>query len=214
MATDQHGNGSVSIPDVVVRRLPLYLRALRELERAGMTSVSSEDLAREMGVTAAQVRRDLSFFGRFGKQGTGYDTAFLADRISGILRLDEQWDVALAGLGNLGRAIADYRGFLPASFRLAAIFDRNPARVGQEVAGVIVLPPERIADEVARLGIRIGVLAVPQGAAQSVADAMVEGGVRAIVNYAPARLRVPDRVTVRDIDPIGALQSVTWYLDG
>lgn len=201
------------IPDIVIRRLPIYVRTLRDLRAQGLASVSSDELADHIGVTAAQIRRDLSYFGKFGKQGKGYDVAFLADMIGHILGLDRQWDVALAGLGNLGRAIAHYRGFIPSSFRIAAIFDRNEDHVGQEVDGLTVQRPDRIADEIARLGIKIGIIAVPAAAAQDVADQMVTGGVRAILNYAPVVLKVPPAVTIREIDPVGAMQSMTYYLD-
>ena len=204
---------AAAIPDVVIRRLPIYGRTLRALADRGIDSISSDELAGEIGVTAAQIRRDLSYFGRFGKQGKGYDTAFLAAEIGGILRLDRQWPVALVGFGDLGRAIARYRGFVPSSFRIAAIFDHGE-RVGERVDGLVIARDDRIAAEVARLGIRIGIVAVPAAAAQEVADRLIEGGVRALLNYAPVVLRVPPGVVVREIDPIGALQSMTYYLTG
>jgi redox-sensing transcriptional repressor len=201
------------IPDIVIRRLPVYVRTLRDLRDRGVASVSSDELAHHIGVTAAQIRRDLSYFGKFGKQGKGYDTGFLADAIVGILGLDRQWDVALAGLGNLGRAIARYRGFAASSFNIVALFDRNPEQAGREVQGLPVLGEERITETVRARGIRIGIVAVPAGEAQAVADAMVAGGVRALLNYAPVVLKVPAHVTVREIDPVGALQSMTYYLE-
>jgi len=202
-----------AIPDIVIRRLPIYVRTLRALRERGVGSVSSEELASHIGVTAAQIRRDLSYFGRFGKQGKGYDVGFLAEAIGRILKLDREWEVALAGFGNLGRAIAHYRGFVPSSFRIAAIFDRNEEHIGQEVDGVVVQGEDRIEPEIARLGIRIGIVAVPAAAAQDVADRMIAGGVRALLNYAPVVLKVPAGVTVREIDPVSALQSMTYYLE-
>lgn len=201
-----------SIPDIVIRRLPVYIRTLRDLRARGITSVSSDELADHIGVTAAQIRRDLSYFGRFGKQGKGYDAENLADRIASILRLDQHWDVALAGFGNLGRAIVHYQGFVPASFKIAAIFDRNADAVGEPIAGVTVRSDTEITTEVLRLGIPMGIIAVPAAAAQEVADQMVAGGIRAILNYAPVVLKVPAHVTVRDIDPLSAMQSMTYYL--
>ncbi len=200
-----------AIPDIVIRRLPTYVRTLQALAERGVESVSSDELADHIGVTAAQIRRDLSYFGKFGKQGKGYDTDFLAGAIARILRLDREWEVALAGFGNLGRAVAHYRGFAPA-FRVAAIFDHNEDRVGRRVEGVEILPADRIEEVVAREGIRIGIIAVPAAAAQEVAERMVAGGVRALLNYAPVVLRVPPGVTVREIDPVGAMQSMTYYL--
>lgn len=200
-----------AIPDIVIRRLPVYLRTLRLLAASGVGSVSSDELARRIGMTAAQIRRDLSSFGKFGKQGKGYDTTALADAIAHILKLDREWDVALAGFGNLGRAIAQYRGFRP-TFRIAAIFDAKRDLVGRIVDGVAVEPLDRIAEVVEREGIKIGIVAVPAFAAQDVADRMVEGGVRALLNYAPVVLQVPPSVAVREIDPVGAMQSLTYYL--
>lgn len=202
-----------AIPDIVIRRLPIYVRTLRALREQGISSVSSEELADHIGVTAAQIRRDLSYFGKFGKQGKGYDVGFLAERIGRILKLDRQWDVALAGFGNLGRAIAQYRGFVPSSFRIAAIFDQNPEHIGRELDGLIIQSDDLIEAEIARLGIRIGIVAVPASAAQEVAERMITGGVQALLNYAPVVLKVPAGIIVREIDPVSALQSMTYYLD-
>jgi len=149
---DDVATDAESIPDIVIRRLPVYVRTLRGLRERGIESVSSDELADHIGVTAAQIRRDLSYFGKFGKQGKGYDTGFLAEAIAGILRLDRQWDVALAGYGNLGRAIAHYRGFVPSSFTIAAIFDHNQEHVGQRVDGLTVLGDDRITDVIRRAG--------------------------------------------------------------
>lgn len=218
----QHTNGAYAehngadidepIPDIVIRRLPIYVRTLRDLQERGITSVSSDELAGHIGVTAAQIRRDLSYFGRFGKQGKGYDAEHLAGTIARILKLDRQWDVALAGFGNLGRAIVHFQGFMPASFRIAAIFDRNADTIGDDVDGVTVLAETAIATEIARLGIKMGIIAVPTFAAQDVADRMVAGGIEALLNYAPVVLKVPAHVTVREVDPLGAMQSMTYYL--
>lgn len=201
------------IPDIVIRRLPIYVRTLRTLiERTGSTSVSSDELADAVGVSGAQIRRDLSYFGRFGKQGKGYDARRLVAEIERILRLDQSWDVALVGFGNLGRAIAQYGGFVPSTFRIAAIFDRNEERIGLPVGDLVIRSDSEIAETVRSLGIRIGIIAVPHESAQSVAEALVSGGVEAILNYAPMFLRTPESVTVRDVDPVGAMQSMTYYL--
>jgi redox-sensing transcriptional repressor len=200
------------IPDIVIRRLPIYVRTLRKLNASGITSVSSEELAERIGVTAAQIRRDLSYFGKFGKQGKGYDTDFLARAIGSILRLDRQWPVALVGLGNLGRAIAGYRGFTPSSFTIVALFDRNPQNVGMVVNDLEIQSEDHLTEVIARERIKIGIIASPSVFAQDVADRMVEGGIEAILNYAPVILKVPENVTVREIDPVSALQSMTYYL--
>jgi redox-sensing transcriptional repressor len=154
----------------------------------------------------------LSYFGRFGKQGKGYDARRLVDEINRILRLDQTWEVALVGFGNLGRAIAQYGGFVPSTFRIACIFDRNEDRIGQVVHDIAIQSDVRISEAIRALGIKIGIIAVPQASAQVVADAMVEGGIEAILNYAPCHLRTPASVTVREVDPVGAMQSMTYYL--
>ena len=203
-----------SIPDIVIRRLPIYRRGLRHLLQQGRLTISSNDLANEIGVTAAQIRRDLSYFGRFGKQGKGYDVPTLVDAVQQILKIDRRWDVGLAGFGHLGQAIADYRGFEPSSFRIAAIFDRSPDLIGQCTDhGVVVRSEADIVSVVRSQGIRMGIVAVPADQAQEVTDKLLEGGVEALLNYAPVTLRVPDGVWVREIDPISLMQSMTYYLD-
>jgi len=202
------------IPDIVIRRLPIYRRGLRLLLQRGRLTISSNDLAREIGVTAAQIRRDLSYFGRFGKQGKGYDVPTLVDAIQHILKIDRRWDVGLAGFGHLGQAIADYRGFEPSSFHIAAIFDNSPNLVGKRSDhGVEIRAEAEIAEVVKAMGIRMGIVAVPADQAQEVTDKLLEGGVEAILNYAPVTLHVPSGVWVREIDPISLMQSMTYYLD-
>ena len=200
------------VPDVVVRRLPLYLRTLRQLQREGCRTISSEELAQLLGVTAAQIRRDLSYFGRFGKQGYGYTVAALIRELEAVLRLDRLWNVALVGYGKLGQAIAHYGEFEPNGFRITAIFAKSPEHIGQIANGLVVLPETEIERVVREQRIRIGIIAVPPEAAQEVAEKLVAGGVRAILNYAPTVLHVPPGITVREIDPISALQSMTFYL--
>ncbi len=207
-ASDSH-----EIPDIVIRRLPIYVRTLQHIAESGIETISSDELAEMIGVTAAQIRRDLSYFGKFGRQGKGYEVETLVAEIQRILNLDRRWDVALIGFGHLGQAIAAYKGFEPSSFRIAAIFDRNPRHIGTVTAeGVTVLPETEITRVVHELGIRMAIVAVPAVAAQSVTDALIVGGVMAILNYAPAILRVPDGVWVREIDPTSAMQSMTYYL--
>jgi len=201
------------IPDVVIRRLPVYVRTLRQMLTEQVTSASSEELGLRVGVSAAQIRRDLSYYGRFGTQGKGYDIQQLELAVTRILHLDRQWAAALIGFGHLGQAIAQYQGFEQNSFRISTIFARNPDHIGQQVNGVIVLDASAITEVVREMGVRIGIIAVPAAAAQDVADQLIAGGVRAILNYAPVTLRLPDNVWTREIDPTGALQSLTYYLD-
>ncbi len=203
------------IPEVVIRRLPIYARTLAELLGHGIGSVSSNELADRIGVTAAQIRRDLSYFGKFGKQGKGYDIAYLVSEIHRILNLTQDWDVALVGFGHLGQAIARYRGFRESNFRIAAVFDDDPEKIARPAGpeGLEVLSHARITDVVRERGIRIGIIAVPAAAAQQTAELLIAGRVVALLNYAPVVLQVPDHVCVRDIDPVAMLQSMTYYLD-
>jgi redox-sensing transcriptional repressor len=201
-----------SIPDIVIRRLPIYLRTLDALQARGIASINSEELAASIGVTAAQIRRDLSYFGKFGKQGKGYDVRLLTDEIRHILQLDRPWNVALVGYGNLGQAIVHYGGFVPTSFNIAAIFDRNET-VGLEVKGLIVRDVREVTQVVAEQGIKIGIIAVPETAAQLVAEQLIAGGVTAILNYAPISIKAPAEVMIREVDPIGAMQSMTYYIN-
>jgi redox-sensing transcriptional repressor len=199
-------------PDVVVRRLPLYARSLRYLLEEGIHSVSSQELGERINVTAAQIRKDLSYFGEFGKQGIGYDVERLLEQIEAILGLKHVWPVALVGIGHLGEAIARYEGFRTQGISIAALFDSDPARVGREVNGVPVQHFSQLSEVIREREIRIGVIAVPAANAQEVTDALVAAGVRAILSYAPTIVQVPDGVWVRYIDPVAVLHSLTYYL--
>ncbi len=201
-----------SIPAVVIERLPIYARALRLLERDGREVVSSHELGIQLGVTPAQIRKDLSYFGRFGKQGRGYNVRRLLGELQHILGLDQQWTLALVGVGNLGRAILTYGGFAPEGFHIVEAFDDNPKIVGQRVGQLIVRPMSEMSDILCRSRVDIGIVAVPAAAAQQVIDAMTACGVTSILNYAPIRARVRPDVRVRYIDPVLALQSMTFYL--
>ncbi len=202
----------LNIPDVVIRRLPIYVRTLQSLLDQEQPSVSSEELARMIDVTAAQIRRDLSYFGKFGKQGKGYDVAYLCDTIERILKLDRTWDMVLCGMGKLGHAIANYRGFRRSSFAITGLFDTDPAAVGEVVNDIPIRPMTDLVETVRAERIRVGIIATPRKNAQETADMLVAGGVEAILNYAPVILRVPPHVTVREIDPVSALQSMTYYI--
>lgn len=205
--------GQDDIPDIVIRRLPIYVRTLKGLTDEGQRSVSSEELAGLIGVTAAQIRRDLSYFGKFGKQGKGYDIAYLSNAIDRILKLDRQWPMVLIGMGRLGHAIASYRGFSRSSFTIEGLFDRDPAKVGEQVNDLVIQPMHDVVEAMREKGIRVGIIATPRTEAQEAADLLVAGGAEAILNYAPVILRVPDNVTVREIDPVSALQSMTYYIE-
>ncbi len=201
-----------SPPDVVIKRLPLYARSLRYLLQEGTTSVSSQELGERINVTAAQIRKDLSYFGEFGKQGIGYDVEKLLNQIERILGLNQEWPAALVGVGHLGEAIARYEGFRSQGIRIAAMFDSDPSKFGKEINGVVVQDDQHIVPVVRELGVRLAIIAVPATRAQEVADLLVEGGVRAILSYAPIVIQVPDNVWVRYIDPVAVVHSMTYYL--
>lgn len=202
-----------SIPDIVIHRLPVYLRALDLMAQAGQEITSSHELGEKLGISSAQIRKDLSHFGEFGKQGTGYDVAYLRDQLQRILQVDRLWDMAVVGAGDLGHALANYGGFHERGFNVVAIFDANRAKIGKRLGGLVVEDVESIPVRIPELGIRIAIIAVPAAAAQRVANMLVEAGVRSILNYAPITLSLPADVCVEYIDPVIGLQSMTYYLE-
>ena len=204
----------VEVPEVVVARLPQYVRILSRLLEEGAKVVSSHQLGGLLQVTPAQIRKDLSYFGRFGKQGRGYDVVHLLERLKEILGLNVQWNVAVVGVGRLGRAILSYPGFTPDGFRLVAACDGDPGVVGEEIAGLKVLPMDQLDRVVREKQISIAIVAVPVDRTQEVIDQLVDCGVQAILNYAPISPQVQRGVRVRNIDPILSLQSMTFYLSG
>ena len=200
------------VPDIVIGRLPIYLRALTLMSETGQEFTSSQELGQKLGIGSAQIRKDLSHFGEFGKQGTGYEVNYLRDQISKILHVDRDWAVALVGVGDLGQAIAHYGGFAVKGFHIEAVFDNDPAKVGQEINGKVIQGLDRLKGEITRQNIRIAIVAVPAAAAQEVVDQLIETGVEAILNYAPITLSVPPRIQVQYIDPVAHLQKMTYYL--
>ncbi|HZB96440.1 MAG TPA: redox-sensing transcriptional repressor Rex [Herpetosiphonaceae bacterium] len=200
------------IPDVVVRRLPIYARTLSYLLAEGRRSVSSQELGERINVTAAQIRKDLSWFGEFGKQGIGYDVEKLQGHINRILGLTRVWPVVLVGLGPLGHAIARYEGFRKNGLQIVALFDIDPAKVGTTINNLRVYNDSEMATIVRREDAKLGIVAVPANRAQEVVDRLVSAGVRGILNYAPVIVQVPEGVWVRHIDPVSLLHSITYYL--
>ena len=203
---------TLEIPEVVINRLPVYARALSELAARGESVVSSQALGELLDVTPAQIRKDLSYFGRFGKQGRGYNVASLLAKLQEILGIDRQWRLLLVGVGRLGQAIAEYGGFGPQGFHITAAFDANPSVVGSEVGGVTVQDIEKLDSYLASNRIDIGIVAVPAQEAQIVVNKLVKAGIRAILNYAPITAHVPRDVSIRHIDPVLAMQSMTFYI--
>ncbi len=203
---------ALEIPEVVIDRLPVYARALALLERQGRDVVNSQELGTRLGVTPAQIRKDLSYFGRFGKQGRGYNVKRLLEELHQILGITREWSMVLVGVGQLGRAILGYDGFAPQGFRIVAAFDVDTTTVGDVVDGLEVKSVEQLKSEMRNIDAQIAIVAVPAAQAQAVIDALVESGVKAILNYAPIAAHAPEDVRIKDIDPVLALQSMTFYI--
>jgi redox-sensing transcriptional repressor len=201
------------IPDIVIGRLPIYLRALNQLVQQGQTITSSHELGQRLGISSAQIRKDLSHFGEFGKQGTGYQISHLQAQLKQILQVDRQWSMIVVGAGDLGRAIAHYPGFVERGFRVMGVFDNDPAKIGTGTEELKVMDIRGMSDFIRQNNIKMAMIAVPAAHAQEVADVLVEAGVRAILNYAPITLSVPDNVHVQYIDPVLHLQRMTYYLE-
>lgn len=203
---------TLEIPEVVINRLPVYARALADLAASGESVISSQALGELLDVTPAQIRKDLSYFGRFGKQGRGYNVNVLLSKLREILGIDRQWRVCLVGVGRLGQAIVEYGGFAPQGFEIVGAFDSNPALIGRKPGGVPVHHPDELDVFLRENRVDIGIVAVPALHAQTVVDRLVSAGIRAILNYAPINAHVPPEVTIRHIDPVLAMQSMTFYI--
>lgn len=212
MKTD--GARSVRIPNVAVRRLPVYLRALTELSQRGVQIVSSAELSRHTGYSSEQIRKDLAYFGAFGTRGVGYNSDLLIERIRSILGLNRTIPAALVGAGHLGTALARYNIIRDHDIKITAIFDNDPAKVGDNIEGVPIYHAEQLHEIISQRMIKLVILAVPGPVAQQVVDSVVGAGVKAILNFAPVNLAVPDDVFVQDIDLSLELQSLAYYVSG
>lgn len=199
------------IPGAAVARLPLYYRALLEVTEDDVDTVSSDRLATMAGVNAAQVRKDLSYLGSYGTRGVGYEVPFLLDRISRELGLTHDWPVAIVGVGNLGHALANYGGLTARGFRVLALVDADPTKIGSRVGDLAVEALDDLVEIVRGRGITIGIIATPAMAAQAVADQLVAAGVQSILNFAPAVITVPEGVSVRKVDLATELQILSFY---
>jgi redox-sensing transcriptional repressor len=200
------------IPEATVARLPMYLRSLLDLaESRGQLTVSSEELADLAGVNAAKVRKDLSYLGSYGTRGVGYDVEYLLYQITRELGLTQDWPAAIVGIGNLGRALASYKGFSERGFRITSLFDVDDSVIGSEVGGINVQHLDELKEAVTEKGICIGIIATPPAAAQEVADHLVDAGVKSILNFAPAVVNVAPDVNVRKVDLSIELQILSFY---
>ena len=199
------------IPEATVARLPVYLRSLMEVAERRTTTISSERLAEMAGVNAAKVRKDLSYLGSYGTRGVGYDVQYLLFQMSRELGLTQDWPTVIVGIGNLGHALAGYGGFGERGFPVKALVDADPKRVGEQVGDLVVSHIDDLADIVREHAIAVGVIATPAPVAQDVCDALVEAGVRSILNFAPAMVAVPDGVSLRKVDLAVELQILSFY---
>ena len=201
------------ISEAVVRRLPIYLRFLNELSKKNVQTVSSQDLGHKLDLNPAQIRKDLAYFGEFGKKGIGYDVDYLIEKIRQILKLDKVIPVALVGAGNLGRALCNYNAYLKDNMKIVAVFDAQQAKIGESINNLSVKPMNQLCDTIQELKVRIGIITVPAMEAQHVANQFVEAGVEAILNFAPIIIKVPNEIRVHHADFTTELQSLAYYLD-
>jgi redox-sensing transcriptional repressor len=200
------------IPDIIISRLPVYLRALQRMADSGLKTTSSQELGEHVGISAAQIRKDISQFGEFGKQGTGYSISYLLDKLREILKVDRMWDVIIVGAGDMGHALARYQGFANRGFNVVSIFDNDKNKIGQKIGDLTIEDTANLVEKVKSADIRIAMLTSPAPVAQETADKLVQAGVKAILNYAPISLSVPNNVKVQYIDPATHLQKMTYYL--
>jgi redox-sensing transcriptional repressor len=202
---------SRAIPEATVGRLPVYLRALVEMAEKGATTTSSGDLAEAAGVNSAKVRKDLSYLGSYGTRGVGYDVAYLIHQVRRELGLTQHWPVLIVGAGNLGHALAKYKGFAQRGFSIVAMVDAAKEKVGERVGSMTVEHVDDLSEVVRREDVAIGVICTPAGAAQEVADRLVAAGIRSILNFAPSVITVPEHVSVRKVDLSIELQILGYY---
>jgi redox-sensing transcriptional repressor len=213
VATTPRITDLTDVPEVVIERLPHYLRTLIQFNNAGVEIISSHQLGAELQITSAQIRKDLSYFGRFGKQGRGYNVRHLLERLRHILGLQETRNVAVVGAGRLGRAIIGYPGFAPEGFKIKCVFDSNPRLVGQIAGGLMIHDMSNMKEILSQENVQIVILAVPADNAQDVIHQVVRSNIKVILNYAPIAAHVPSDVHVRNVDPVLALQSMAYHLN-
>ena len=202
----------MDVSSLILNRLSLYLRCLRSLQEEGVHRVSSQQLADQFHLSAPLIRKDLAQFGEFGIRGTGYDIEHLIDRLHSALGLDQQHPLLVVGMGRLGTALARYLGFNDATFRVVAVLDNDPAKVGQEVGGLTIRHTEELEQIVREFGVEIGVLTVPAEAAQPAYDALVDAGVQAVLNFAPVRLQLRPGLPSKSVDFRVHLEELVYLL--
>ena len=196
----------------IIRRLSLYLRNLRRLEREGIKVISSGKIAEFLNISPAQFRKDLSYFGGFGKRGVGYEVERLATEIERILGIDREWEIALVGVGRLGSALLRFPGFRQFNLKIAAAFDSDPNKIGKVKSGIKIDGIDRVKETLRKKNIKIGMICVPPEEAQGVADKMTKAGVRAILNFAPVNLKTPKDIYISNVDMACELESLVFFL--
>jgi len=200
------------IPEMTIRRLSVYTRCLLQLEEDGVKTISSQDLAERFSLNSAQVRKDLAYFGEFGVRGIGYYVSGLKAELQRILGLDREWAVALVGFGNLGSALFHYKGFARQGFRIAVVIDDDPGKIGRQIDSVPIVPSRDMAREIKARGVQIAIVAVPPEAAQTVTEQLVAAGIKAVLNFAPTRLRVGREIRLKNVDLSIELETLSFYL--
>ena len=200
------------IPESVITRLSYYLRQLESLEEKGIQKISSNEFSKRIGINSAQLRKDLSYFGDFGKRGSGYEVNKLKKIISNLLGIEKQWNVAIAGAGNLGQALVSYPGFEMEGFKIKAVFDNDIRKIGWEIEGVTVYDVERMAEIIKEKEIEIGIITVPSYAAQEIADIFIACDIKAILNFASTKIIAPSDVKIKNVDLSIELESLSFYL--
>ncbi|MBN1461495.1 MAG: redox-sensing transcriptional repressor Rex [Armatimonadetes bacterium] len=201
------------VPEPTLSRLSLYLRCLRRLVKEGVGTISSAEMERRCGISAVQIRKDLSYFGEFGRPGIGYDAQHLLTRLTEIMNLDRQHRVVIVGAGNLGSALAGYSGFMLSPFQVVGIFDNNFSKIGRRLWNLEILDVHKLPEVNRELHANIGLIAVPAGAAQEAADLLIEAGIRALLNFAPRMIEVPSEVALRHVDVTRELEVLCFHLD-
>ncbi|MGN7357327.1 redox-sensing transcriptional repressor Rex [Paenibacillus sp. SAF-054] len=204
---------SEKISEAVVRRLPVYLRYLNDLNKREVATVSSQELGQKLDLNPAQIRKDLAYFGDFGRKGIGYDVSYLIEKIRHILNLDQQINAVLVGAGNLGHALSNYNLYLRENIKIVAVFDENSKKIGTRISSLTVQPMSEISETIKGKNIRIGIITVPDVEAQNVADRLIAAGIEAILNFAPTILKAPASIRIHAADFTTDLLSLAYYLD-
>ncbi|MDF9406917.1 redox-sensing transcriptional repressor Rex [Pelotomaculum isophthalicicum JI] len=203
---------TLKVPEATITRLSVYSRFLEYLDQRGIVTVSSGEIAQGVGVSPAQVRKDLAYFGEFGTRGVGYNVKDLMRYVLKVLGLDELWPLVLVGAGNLGFALCTYKGFNDRGFSIVGVFDNNPDKIGKKIADLEVYHLDRMAEIIALHNVKVGIITVPSHAAQEVTDLMVKNGLQAILNYAPVVLNAPENIEIRNVDMSTRLEILTFNL--